>query len=108
MKRTIPLSSWLGIGLFAAIILGMLWGHGREWEFSPHGIPVSALSPDGQTYRNGNEIDPLTLAIIRSGNEEAIAASIFGFAFLALAFLAFQLWAFSRSRKRWALNSGVP
>ena len=41
MKRTMPLTSWLGFGLLAAIILGMLWRHGREWEFSCHGIPVS-------------------------------------------------------------------
>ena len=103
MKRTMPLTSWLGFGLLAAIILGMLWRHGREWEFSCHGIPVSALSPDGQTYRDGNEIDPLTRAIIRSGDEEVISASLYGFLGLFRTFLAFELWSCSRDRKRWAL-----
>jgi hypothetical protein len=103
MKRTVPLSAWLAIGLFAAFTFGMLCRHGREWEFSRHGIPVSVLSPDGQTYRNGNEIDPFMLSIIRSGNEEAIMAGILGVMLASLGLLAYQIWAFKRAGKRFRL-----
>jgi hypothetical protein len=66
----------------------LMWLHGRTWEFGPHGLPVSILSADGQTYRDGSQIDVLSAGIIRSGIEEPLAAgflAFFGWVAIALA-----------------------
>lgn len=84
------LFSLLGIVCLVCIPLRLAWVHGGTWEFSAHGIPVSALSPDGETYRNGDEIDPITLGMIRGGTEEGASACIFIALFVAIAGCAYQ------------------
>jgi hypothetical protein len=77
---------WLVI--FVALPVRVIWTYGGQWEFGPHGIPVIALSPDGTTYRDGNELDPITAAITRSGNEETIVGCWLGGMSVLLAGLA--------------------
>jgi hypothetical protein len=69
MKNVLALV-WLVI--IVAFPVRVIWTYGGVWEFGPHGIPMIALSPDGTTYRDGSELDPMTAAITRSGKEEAI------------------------------------
>jgi hypothetical protein len=52
--------------------------YGGKWEFGPHGLPVSVLSPDGERYRDGDEIDPLTMTWIRAGVEEQVMGVLLG------------------------------
>lgn len=33
-------------------------------------MPTTLLSPDGQTYRDGSEVDPVTLALVNHGIEQ--------------------------------------
>jgi len=68
----------------------MIWTHGGRWELSRHGIPVSVLSPDGKTYRNGDEIDPITEMLIRGGTEEGVTACIYLTLFAATAGCIYQ------------------
>jgi hypothetical protein len=82
------LFSWLGIAMFVAIVARVAWMHGQTWELSARRIPVSLLSPDGETYRNGDEIDPINRAMIRAGNQE----QVMGWALVVLLAL-FVLWA---------------
>jgi hypothetical protein len=72
----------VGVALMIVLPARMIWLHGRTWECGPHGLPVSILSPDGRTYRDGSEIDPYSNAIIRSGMEEP----------LFIAWAAFMCW----------------
>jgi hypothetical protein len=64
--------SLFGLAFIVGILVRAMWTYGGEWEFGPHGIPMVALSQDGTTYRDGGEIDPITAAITRSGNEGVI------------------------------------
>jgi hypothetical protein len=57
-------SSWLGVAIFVVVFVRQASRHGQTWEFSSHGIPVSLLSPDGERYRNGEAIDPISHARI--------------------------------------------
>src|SRR5580658_1200553 len=86
------LCAWLGIAVLIFLPARMVWTYGGTWEFGPHGIPVSALSADGKTYRNGNEIDPITEMAIGSGIEERVSGFAYGGLLLAVAFLAYQVW----------------
>jgi hypothetical protein len=77
-------SNWFAAAIFFLLVTPrLMWLHGRTWEFGPHGLPVSILSADGQTYRDGSQIDALSAAIIRSGVEEPMWA----------AWVAFMGWA---------------
>ncbi len=84
------LFSWLGIAMMIFLPARMIWTHGERWEFSSHGIPVALLSPDGETYRNGDEIDPITLGMIRGGIEERVAACILLTLFAATAWCIYE------------------
>jgi hypothetical protein len=75
MKNVLALI-WLVI--FVALPVRVIWTYRGTWEFGPHGIPVSVLSSDGTTYRNGSEIDPVTAVVIRSGKEEQVLGCTFG------------------------------
>jgi len=68
--------SLVGIAAMFLIPARMIWLHGRTWDFGPHGLPVSILSPDGTIYRDGSAIDPYSEAIIRSGMEEPLRAAL--------------------------------
>jgi len=80
------------VGIVAMFLIParIIWLHGRTWECGPHGLPVSILSPDGRTYRDGSEIDPFSNAIIRSGMEEP----------LFTAWAAFMCWSAYELRRR--------
>ncbi len=80
----------VGVVLMIVLPARMIWLHGRTWECGPHGLPVSILSPDGRTYRDGSEIDPYSSAIIRSGMEEP----------LFTAWAAFMCWSAYELRRR--------
>jgi len=68
-----PLSSKIGLSLFAILVLNFACRYGSWWEFgSRDGMPSTLLAPDGQHLRDGSEIDPITLAVVRSGYEEEV------------------------------------
>jgi hypothetical protein len=75
MSTTVKRRGSSGIGLlgclvFVALVVNWAWKYGREWEFGRFVMPNSLVAPDGLHYRSGAEIDPVSLAIIRSGKEE--------------------------------------
>jgi hypothetical protein len=70
--------SLFGLVVMVGIPVRAICTYGGLWEFGPHGIPMIALSPDGTTYRDGSELDPLTAAITRSGSEETIVGCVLG------------------------------
>ena len=90
MKNVLALF-WLVI--IVAFPVRVFWTHGGKWEFGPHGIPMIALSPDGKTYRDGDELDPLTAAITRSGKEETIVGCTLG------GLIAFFAWSACEHRR---------
>jgi hypothetical protein len=104
------LFSWFGIAMLIFLPARMIWAHGGRWEFGPHGIPVSALSADGKTYRNGDEIDPITEMMIRSGIEERVAGFAYGGLLLAVVVLAYEVRQYKQlldSRARRLAAEGV-
>jgi len=90
MKNVLALF-WLVI--IVAFPVRVIWTHGGKWEIGPHGIPMIALSPDGKTYRDGDELDPLTVAITRSGKEETIVGCTLG------GLIAFFAWSTCEHRR---------
>lgn len=90
MKNVLALF-WLVI--IVAFPVRVFWTHGGKWEFGPHGIPMIALSPDGKKYRDGDELDPLTAAITRSGKEETIVGCTLG------GLIAFFAWSACEHRR---------
>jgi hypothetical protein len=90
MKNVLALF-WLVI--IVAFPVRVIWTHGGKWELGPHGIPMIALSPDGKTYRDGDELDPLTAAITRSGKEETIVGCTLG------GLIAFFAWSACEHRR---------
>jgi hypothetical protein len=86
------LFAWFGLAVLVFFPARMVWTHGGTWEFSPHGIPVSALSADAKTYRNGGEIDPITEGLIRRGIEEQVSGFAYGGMLLAFGLLAYAVW----------------
>jgi hypothetical protein len=80
----------LGCGLFLFLTIYQATMHGRKWEFGTYGMPVSLLAEDGRHYRDGSEVDPLTLALVRSGNEETVHLIIVGVLLLMLGWLMLE------------------
>ena len=64
MRNLLP---WIGPVVFAALIVNFAVGYGKEWEFGRLGMPDTLLAADGEHYPNGEEVDPMTLAMARSG-----------------------------------------
>jgi hypothetical protein len=64
--------SWgmLGCLVFVSLVVNWAAKYGREWECGRYAMPHSLVAADGLHYRSRVEIDPVTLAIIRSGREE--------------------------------------
>ena len=90
------LCAWFGIAALIFFPARMVWTYGGTWEFSPHGIPVSALSADGKTCRNGGEIDPITEGLIRRGIEEQVSGFAYGGMLLAFGLLAYAVWQYKQ------------
>jgi hypothetical protein len=70
--------AYVDILLISLLVARAGWLHGRQWEFGPRGLPVCVLSPDGTTYRDGSEIDPISRSIIDSGLQEVWYATFLG------------------------------
>jgi hypothetical protein len=66
MKGILP---WIGPLVFLGLVLNFAGQYGRCWQFGRYGMPSSLLRADGK-YLDGTEVDPLSLAIARSGWEE--------------------------------------
>ncbi len=65
-----------GAGLLGWLIFGVstvycVATYGKHWDLSgKYHMPTALLSPDGKTYRDGSEVDPVTLALVRQGIEQ--------------------------------------
>ena len=68
--------SRVGVIGFCMIVGRFAFLYGRQWEFSPRGIPVSIVAADGISYPDGERINEFTLALIRSGSEEGVMATM--------------------------------
>jgi hypothetical protein len=66
------LLAWLGPLAMAALMMSCALGHGEGWTFGRLGMPATLLDADGKHYADGREVDPLSLAIARSGYEQEI------------------------------------
>jgi hypothetical protein len=82
--------------IFIAMVGWRLLHYGKTWEFSPRCVPVSALSPDGKTYKNGETIDPMNAGIIRSGSEESVMGAMMLTLLAAFGSVFYQLWGLAR------------
>ena len=70
--------------------------YGQQWEFGAYGMPVSLLAEDGFHYRDGTEVDPMSLSIARSGYEaEVMLTFVIGLS-TAVGWLVFDCWRLSR------------
>jgi hypothetical protein len=65
--KLIPTLGWL---FFIFVTMANIARFGTHWEFGRYGMPSSTLAADGRTYLDGTEVDPVSLAIARSGWEE--------------------------------------
>lgn len=90
---------YCGATLFFFVMLGRhLLHYGKTWAFSPRGIPVSVTSPDGKSYGNGDAIDPINQAIIRSGSEEAAMGCGIGTLGILIAWFVYECLRVERVR----------
>jgi hypothetical protein len=61
----------IGCLLFVGLTVNVITKYGKEWDLSgKYHMPTTLLSPDGQTYRDGSEVDPVTLALVNHGIEQ--------------------------------------
>lgn len=81
MNAFMSIAGWL---LLLAMIGWKAITFKTEWVIGPkYSMPVSLLAPDGVHYADGLPVDPFTLGLIRSGNEEEVWLGITGiFTFL--------------------------
>lgn len=89
----------VGGGLFLLLTLRQAAMYGREWDFGgDYGLPVIVLAADGRHYRDGSEIDDITLAIARSGHEEGLELLLMG---VIVSAVAYVVWSRVRIRRAW-------
>lgn len=82
--------------------------YGTHWTFGRYWMPSTLLAPDGRTYRDGAEVDVMSLAIARSGFEpECYLAAATGLGLLVGTLVykmkrlhSMQVAAFNRERRR--------
>ena len=72
------LCSLTGWAIFLAVLIGNAMQYGKRWEFGPHGFTRVLVAGDGKHYRDGTAIDPITLALHNSGQEEAFQLAAIG------------------------------
>jgi hypothetical protein len=91
-KGAIPMKAlWgiLGWVVFIGLAGNFALQHGSWWEFGKFGMPHTLVAADGVHHPNGEEIDPVTLAMARSGvEEEAMLVGLCGVALL----MAYVVW----------------
>lgn len=90
------LVSFFGFVLFISATVHVVLVYGEEWEFSPRGIPVTALSPDGETYRNGRPVDPMIRQMHESGFDEKLMGVLLAVLLVVSAYVAIQMADYSR------------
>jgi hypothetical protein len=78
MEDTMKYVYWLANLAFLALTIRFVCMYGSEWEFGRYCMPRSLVAPDGRTYANGREIDPITLALIRADREEETFLTMLG------------------------------
>jgi hypothetical protein len=77
--------------------------YGRRWDFGgPFGLPRALLSPDDRFYADGSPLDPLTLAVVRSGHGTEITAAVCACLALLVVLAAIQYRALARNIRRLA------
>jgi hypothetical protein len=83
--------SLLGWSIFLFVLVGFAAQYGKRWEFGPHGFNT-LVAEDGQNYRgDGTAIDPITLALHRSGHDGACLWALLGVIGAALAYVAYAV-----------------
>lgn len=68
----------IGNLVLLALFLRFICMYGSEWEFGRYYMPRSIVRPDGRTYADGREIDPITLELIRGDREEVCCLFMLG------------------------------
>jgi hypothetical protein len=64
------------VGVLGLLVIGIQTGSciflfGKHWDFSGrYHMPTSLLSPDGKSYRDGSEFDPVTYTFVKWGIEQ--------------------------------------
>ena len=90
---------WLGWLVFALATACFISGYGTHWDLSGrYGMPTTLFSPDGQSYRDGSPVDPVTLAIARQGIEQEARLVALGVLLVLFTVLAFQMRRFYRNQ----------
>ena len=84
---------WLGWLLLAFVVVSFLAKYKSHWEFGRYGMPRSLVAADGEHYLDGDDIDPISLGIARTGREEE------GYLMAFCLILAGLCWAWYMSAK---------
>jgi hypothetical protein len=84
------LCSLAGWAIFAFVLVGTMRECGVRWDFGPQGFNTLVAS-DGEHYRDHTEIDPLTMALHRSGHEGSIQLAMLGIIGALLAYIAYMI-----------------
>jgi len=95
MRFIAPVLGWL---IFLGTGVQFLAGYGTRWEFGPYGFPVSLVASDGCHYLDGVAIDPITLALIRSGHEQDVGLALLVLLVIVVLWLCVELCKFHRLR----------
>ena len=74
------LNRWFVVGMTVWLGLGAVWlsTFGSHWSFGRYGMPRTLLSPDGRHFADGEPLDPMTAALVRSGHEEEVYLGVVG------------------------------
>jgi len=94
MKGIVPWCGWL---LFAGLGVNFASHYGTQWEFGRHWMPKALLAPDGCHYADGEEIDPVSGAIARSGKEEEGFLAV---VILVVGLVSFAAWKMIRRYRK--------
>lgn len=96
-----PIAS-CGYFLLAYLIVREASLYGTNWVLGKYYMPRSLVAADGLHYPNGEVIDPLTLSLIRSGNEEIAYLILLAIPAIVLPALFFwNLAKIKRYQKEW-------
>lgn len=77
---------WLGLGV------NWVGKCGRQWTFGRYWMPKILLAPDGMHFADGEPLDLIGLALVRSGHEEELHLALFTIVGLAVCWLVYELW----------------
>jgi len=96
---------WLGWLVFGLSTLCCVATYGKHWDFSGrYRMPTALLSPDGNTYRDGTEVDPFTLALVHGGIEQEAWLVMVGVLLVLLTAVPVQLWRHRKHMKAFELE----